>query len=84
MLSHCIGTDVLASAHDPNIYAIKNYPPGTMARSRFANMAAMATDLLNMVNAQDELPPWTQDFIATSHDRLMQVHSYIAPRFRGL
>lgn len=70
--------------HDPNVYlhapdSGKNYS-GAMARARFHRMADMATELDDLLADRDELPAWTQDFIATSHDRLAQVYSYLEPR----
>jgi hypothetical protein len=71
-------------SHDQNVYlhnpdSGKNYS-GAMARSRFHRMADMATELDDLLADRDELPAWTQDFIATSHDRLAQVYSYLEPK----
>jgi hypothetical protein len=53
-----------------------------MAKARFSRMCKMARELEAMTNPEDEIPAWTQDFIATAHDRLAQVYSYMEPRAR--
>jgi hypothetical protein len=67
--------------HNPD--SGKNYE-GAMIRSRLHRMEEMASELLSMINPEDEIPAWVQDHIAVAHSKLASVFSYLEPRASGV
>ena len=50
---------------------------GDMVKSRMASMKKMAAEICDMLDADDQLPAWAQDLLATSHNDLRHVHDYL-------
>lgn len=66
-----------------------NYPPshnydvvggreGLMARRQLEEICDMAQDLLSRIDDDDDLKEWVQVKLATVHDRLSMIHSYMS------
>lgn len=50
---------------------------GYMVKSRMASMKTMAADICELLDAEDQLPGWVQDLVASSHSDMQHVHDYL-------
>ena len=50
---------------------------GYMVKSRMAAMKTMAADICELLDAEDQLPGWVQDLVASSHSDMQHVHDYL-------
>lgn len=64
--------------HDPENESVD--PEGGMAKSKLHRINTMSEMLGDIIQHNDQLPPWVQDHIAAAYENLDQVFGYIEPR----